>query len=168
LRFDLVLNNLVAWAVTTGKILMKSDGSPWRPIVHIEDISRAFVALLRADEDLVRGKAYNVGRTSENYRVREIAQIVGEVVPGCEVAFADGASPDTRNYRVSFDLIEKEIPGFKPVWTARKGAEEIYQAISERGLRLEEFEGPRFMRLAHLKDKLASGELDNDLRWNRS
>ena len=140
IRFDLVLNNLVAWAVTTQKIFLKSDGQAWRPIVHIADISSAFIALLEAPLDLIHCKAYNVGQTSENYRVREIATIVGEVVPNCEVAFADGAGADSRNYRVNCDLIQKEIPGFKPVWTARKAAEEIYEAILATGLKLEEFE----------------------------
>lgn len=165
IRFDLVLNNLVAWAATTQKIFLKSDGQAWRPIVHIADISRAFIALLDAPLDLIHCKAYNVGQTSENYRVREIATIVGEVVPDCEVAFADGASADSRNYRVNCDLIQKEIPGFKPVWTARKAAEEIYEAIKKNGLRLEEFEGEKFMRLARLKKHIADGAMDSELRW---
>lgn len=165
IRFDLVLNNLVAWAATTQKIFLKSDGQAWRPIVHIADISRAFIALLDAPLDLIHCKAYNVGQTSENYRVREIATIVGEVVPDCEVAFADGASADSRNYRVNCDLIQKEIPGFKPVWTARKAAEEIYEAIKKNGLKLEEFEGEKFMRLARLKKHIADGAMDSELRW---
>lgn len=165
IRFDLVLNNLVAWAATTQKIFLKSDGQAWRPIVHIADISRAFIALLDAPLDLIHCKAYNVGQTSENYRVREIATIVGEVVPNCEVAFADGASADSRNYRVNCDLIQKEIPGFKPVWTARKAAEEIYEAIKKNGLKLDEFEGEKFMRLACLKKHIADGAMDSELRW---
>lgn len=165
IRFDLVLNNLVAWAVTTRKVFLKSDGSAWRPIVHIADISRAFIALMEAPLAVVRGKAYNVGQTSENYRVRDIATIVGEVVPNCEVAFADGASVDSRNYRVNCDLIKKEVPAFKPIWTARKAAEEIYEAISRQGLKLEEFEGEKFMRLARLKKHIADGDMDAELRW---
>ena len=166
IRFDLVLNNLVAWAVTTKKIFLKSDGQAWRPIVHIADISSAFIALLEAPLDLIHCKAYNVGQTSENYRVREIATIVGEVVPNCEVAFADGAGADSRNYRVNCDLIQKEIPGFKPVWTARKAAEEIYEAILATGLKLEEFEGEKFIRLARLKKHIADGMMDSELRWS--
>ena len=166
IRFDLVLNNLVAWAVTTQKIFLKSDGQAWRPIVHIADISSAFIALLEAPLDLIHCKAYNVGQTSENYRVREIATIVGEVVPNCEVAFADGAGADSRNYRVNCDLIQKEIPGFKPVWTARKAAEEIYEAILATGLKLEEFEGEKFIRLARLKKHIADGMMDSELRWS--
>lgn len=165
IRFDLVLNNLVAWAVTTHKIFLKSDGTAWRPIVHIGDISAAFIALMEAPLEVVHGKAYNIGRTSENYQVRDIATIVGEVVPDCEVAFADGASADSRNYRVNCDLIQKEVPGFKPVWTARKAAEEIYEAIIKQGLKLEEFEGEKYMRLARLKKHISEGAMDSDLRW---
>ncbi|MCZ6673647.1 MAG: SDR family oxidoreductase [Verrucomicrobia bacterium] len=165
IRFDLVLNNLVAWAVTTRKVYLKSDGTAWRPIVHIADISSAFIALMEAPLDVVHCKAYNVGQTSENYRVRDIATIVGEVVPDCEVAFADGASVDSRNYRVNCDLIQKEVPGFKPVWTARKAAKEIYEAVVRQGLKLEEFEGDKFMRLARLKKHIADGLMDSELRW---
>ena len=165
LRFDLVLNNLVAWAYTTGKIFMKSDGTPWRPIVHIEDISRAFVAVLNAPVEKIHNEAFNVGQTSENYRVREIAQIVAEVVPGCEVSFADDAGPDKRNYRVNSDKIRRELPEFQPQWTARKGAEELYAAYQRLGLSLDEFEGPRYKRIAHIKEMIADGKIDNSLRW---
>jgi nucleoside-diphosphate-sugar epimerase len=165
LRFDLVLNNLVAWATTTGKIYMKSDGSPWRPIVHIEDISRAFLAALNAPIELVHNEAFNVGQTSENYRVRELAQIVAETVPGCEVSFAPDAGPDKRNYRVNCDKIQRVLPEFKPVWTARLGAQELYDSYRRFGLDLNEFEGPRFKRIAHLKELLASNRVDNALRW---
>lgn len=168
IRFDLVLNNLVAWAFTTGKVYLKSDGSAWRPIVHIEDIARAFIAVLNAEAPLVRGKAYNVGRTMENFRVREIAEMVGSIVPDCEVAFAEGASADTRNYRVSFDLIQREVPAFQPVWTAREGIREIHEAIRTHGLRLDEFEGARYMRLAHLKEKISGNLLNADLHWIRT
>jgi nucleoside-diphosphate-sugar epimerase len=165
IRFDLVLNNLVAWAATTQKIFLKSDGMAWRPIVHIADISRAFLALMDAPLSVIHCKAYNVGQTSENYRVRDIAKIVGEVVSGCAVKFAEGAGADTRNYRVNCDLIQKEIPSLKPIWTARKAAEEIYQSIRSNGLKLEEFEGPKFMRIAHLKKKIAEGAMDSSFRW---
>ncbi|MDX1741104.1 MAG: SDR family oxidoreductase, partial [Rhodothermales bacterium] len=141
LRFDLVLNNLVAWAVSEGKILIKSDGSPWRPIVHIEDISRAFLAMLDAPRDHIHNEAFNVGRTSENYQIREIAEIVGEVVPDCTVEFAEGASPDKRSYRVSFEKIADRIPAFKPVWDARAGVEEVYKALKDRNVTADDFEG---------------------------
>ncbi len=165
LRFDLVVNNLTAWAVTTGKVMMKSDGSPWRPIVHIEDISRAFLAVIKAPRDKIHNKAFNVGRTDENLRVREIANLVGELVPDCEVAFADGASPDTRNYRVNCDMIARELPDFVPQWTARKGVVECYDAYKKHGITLEEFEGPKYQRIGYIRNLLASGELTKSLRF---
>jgi nucleoside-diphosphate-sugar epimerase len=164
LRFDLVLNNLTAWAFTTGQVMLKSDGSPWRPIVHIADIARAFIAVLRTTEVMVRNEAFNIGRTGENYQVRQLAEIVGRVVPGCEVTFAEGASPDIRNYRVNCDKAPRVLRGFEPAWTARKGARECYEAFQRYGLTLEEFEGPRFARLAHIRQLLAEGVLRDDLR----
>jgi nucleoside-diphosphate-sugar epimerase len=165
LRFDLVLNNLVAWALTSGKVLLKSDGTPWRPIVHVEDMSRAFLAVLAAPREVVHAQAFNVGRDGENYRIREIADIVRETVPGCEIAFAEGAGPDLRNYRADFTKIARVLPGFQPQWDARKGARQLYQAYQDVGLRVEDFEGPRFRRIDQVKALLASGHLGPDLRW---
>jgi nucleoside-diphosphate-sugar epimerase len=165
LRFDLVLNNLTAWAFTTGLVYLKSDGSPWRPIVHIEDMSRAFLAALAAPRELVHNQAFNVGRTQENYQIREMAQIVAEVVPNSRVEFAAGAVADKRNYRVNCDKIVNTLPGYKPQWTARKGVEELYAAYKRVGLELEEFEGPRYRRLKHIKALIESGRLDEALRW---
>jgi nucleoside-diphosphate-sugar epimerase len=164
LRFDIVLNNLVAWGMTKGVILLKSDGSPLRPIVHIEDISRAFIAALEAPADVVRGQAFNVGRTEHNYRIRDIAQIVSEVVPNCTIELASDAGPDTRSYRVNFDKIARTLPAFKPRWDARKGAEQLYAAYKKSGVTLEEFEGARYNRIAHIRKLLADGALDSDLR----
>jgi nucleoside-diphosphate-sugar epimerase len=164
IRFDIVLNNLVAWAVTTGRIYLKSDGSPWRPIVHIQDISRAFIAALEAPEELVRGQAFNVGQTDHNYRIRDIASIVADVVPGCRLEFAPGASPDTRSYRVNFDKITRVLPAFKPQFDARRGAEELYAAYRQSNLTLEEFEGPRYQRISHIQKLIDSGILSADLR----
>lgn len=164
IRFDIVLNNLVAWAVTTGKIYLKSDGSPWRPIVHIEDISRAFIAALEAPEELVCNQAFNVGQTGHNYRIRDIAEIVAEVVPGCQLEFAPGASPDTRSYRVSFDKIARVLPGFRPQYDARRGAQQLYAAYRQSNLTLEEFEGPRYQRISHIQMLIAEGILGDDLR----
>jgi nucleoside-diphosphate-sugar epimerase len=164
MRFDIVLNNLVAWAVTTGQIYLKSDGSPWRPIVHIEDISRAFIAALGAPRDKVWNEAFNVGSTAQNYRIRDIADIVAKVVPGCRLEFATDAGPDTRCYRVSFDKIARVLPDFKPQWDARKGAEQLYEAYRSSKLTLEEFEGPRYQRIGHIKKLIADGVLDNSLR----
>jgi nucleoside-diphosphate-sugar epimerase len=164
LRFDIVLNNLVAWAFTTGKIHLKSDGTAWRPIVHIEDISRAFIAALEAPVDHVFNEAFNVGQTAHNYRIRELAEIVSTVVPGCQIEYAAGAEVDKRSYRVSFEKIKSKLPQFKPQWDARRGAEQLYQAYLSSGLTLEEFEGPRYQRIGHIKKLMADGLLGNDLR----
>jgi nucleoside-diphosphate-sugar epimerase len=164
MRFDIVLNNLVAWAVTTKQIYLKSDGSPWRPIVHIEDISRAFIAALAAPREKVFNEAFNVGNTTQNYRIREIADIVADVVPGCRLEFATDAGPDTRCYRVSFAKIERVLPDFKPQWDARKGAEQVYEAYRASKLTLEEFEGPRYQRISHIKKLIGDGILDSSLR----
>ncbi len=165
LRFDLVLNNLVAWAYTTGKVFLKSDGSPWRPIVHIEDISRAFVAVLHAPIEKVHNEAFNVGRSDQNFRIRELAEIVMQTVPGCQVTFADQAGPDKRNYRVDCSKIQRTIPEFKPVWDARKGAQELYEAYKRSDLRVEDFEGPKYKRIDHIKMLIDTGKLDPALRW---
>lgn len=164
LRFDIVLNNLVAWAITTGKIYLKSDGSPWRPIVHIEDISRAFLAALQAPAESVFNQAFNVGQTGQNYRIREIAEIVTQVVPNSRVEYAPDAGPDTRSYRVNFDKIARTLPGFKPQWDARKGAEQLFRAYRMSGVTVDEFEGPRYQRIGHIKKLLSEGALDGTLR----
>lgn len=164
LRFDLVVNNLTAWAVATGQIRMKSDGSPWRPLVHVEDVCTAFLAALEAPREAIHNEAFNVGSTSENYQVRDVATIVGEVVPDCAVSFADGASPDSRSYRVAFEKITERL-GWSPKWTVRDGAEQVYEVL--RGLKLasEVFEGERYSRIEHLKVLLADGRVSPDLRW---
>jgi nucleoside-diphosphate-sugar epimerase len=164
LRFDIVLNNLVAWAFTTGKIHLKSDGTPWRPIVHIEDISSAFIAALEAPEDVVFNEAFNVGQTAHNYQIRDLAEIVAAVVPGSTVEFANDAGPDTRSYRVSFEKIHRKLPAFKPKWDARAGAEQLYRTYRSSGLTLKEFEGPQYQRIGHIKKLLADGILDAELR----
>lgn len=164
-RFDVVLNNLVAWAYTSGLVYLKSDGTPWRPIVHIEDISRAFIAVLAAPREIVHSQSFNVGQTSENYRISEIAEIVKQVVPNTKVEFAEGAGPDLRCYRADFSKITRVLPSFKPQWTARKGAEQLYEAYKRIGLTLEEFEGPRYKRIDHIRLLLKNKRLDNSLRW---
>jgi len=164
LRFDIVLNNLVAWAVTTKQIMLKSDGSPWRPIVHIEDISRAFIAALEAPRDTVFNQAFNVGQTAHNYRIRDLAEIVADVVPGCSLELAADAGADKRSYRVSFEKIKRMLPAFKPQWDARKGAEQLYQSYLASGVTLEEFEGPRYQRIGHIKKLIAEDIVGTDLR----
>jgi nucleoside-diphosphate-sugar epimerase len=165
LRFDIVLNNLVAWAVTTGRIHLKSDGTPWRPIVHIEDISRAFLAVLEAPREAVHNQVFNVGRTDENFQIRELAEIVRDTVPGCEIEFATDAGPDARSYRVDFEKIERTLPQFQPQWRVREGARQLYDAYKGSGLRLEDFEGPRYRRIDHVRELIAKGRLDASLRW---
>lgn len=165
MRFDIVLNNLVAWAYTTGRVLLKSDGTPWRPIVHIEDIGRAFLAVLEAPREVTHNQALNVGSTAENYQIRQLAEIVRETVPGSTVELAEGASPDPRNYRVDFGKIERLLPGYQPQWTARRGARELFDAYRSIGLGRDEYEGPRYKRIAHLERMMAEGQIDANLRW---
>ena len=168
LRFDLVLNNLVAWALTTGRVYIKSDGTPWRPIVHIEDISRAFIAVMNAPRELIHNEAFNVGRNEDNYRIRELADIVEDVVPGCTIEYAADGGPDKRCYRVDCSKILNTLPEFKPQWNARKGAEELLAAYQKIGLTLEEFEGERYKRIAHIQKLMRENLLDESLRWNTS
>ncbi|SFD18927.1 NAD-dependent epimerase/dehydratase family protein [Tropicimonas isoalkanivorans] len=164
LRFDLVLNNLVAHAVTAGEIFMKSDGTPWRPIVHIEDIARAFCATLEADEDVIRNEAFNVGITEQNYRISELAEIVADVVPNARITYAEDAGPDLRCYRVSCDKIRAAMPWFEPQWDAVKGAEEVFAACLAAGLTREDFEGVPYQRIGHLRMLTWEGILKDDLR----
>lgn len=165
LRGDLVVNNLVGYAVTLGEVLMKSDGSPWRPLVHIEDISRAFVAALEAPREMVHLEAFNIGRTEENYRVREVAEIVADVVPDTALAFADGAGPDKRNYRVDCSKAERFLPGYEPTWTVRRGVEQLYEAYMLHGIDLEALTGERFQRIKRVQQLMSQDVLGADLRW---
>ncbi len=165
IRFDLVLNNLTAWAMTTGRVYLKSDGTPWRPVVHVEDISRAYIAALEAPRETVYNEAFNVGSTAENYQMRDLAEIVKEVVPGCDIDYAPDAGPDKRCYRVDCNKIARVLPGFKPQWTVRRGVEELYDNYQRVGLDLEEFEGVRYMRIGHIKLLVNDGLLDENLRW---
>ncbi|UCD75419.1 MAG: SDR family oxidoreductase [Phycisphaerales bacterium] len=164
-RADVVLNNLVCWAWTTGRVRILSDGSPWRPLVHVEDICRAFLAALAAPRPAIHNQAFNVGRAGENYRVRDLAEIVRQVVPGCEVECGEQAAPDARDYRVDFNKIRRELPGFAPTWDVRLGAEEVYRAIAAADLTESDFRGGRCTRLARLRELLEAGLLDETLRW---
>lgn len=165
LRADLVLNNLVGWAFTTGCVHLKSDGTAWRPIVHIEDISRAFCAALEAPRKVVHNKAFNVGVTEENYRIRDLAEIVRETVPNSRIEYATGAATDKRCYRVDCHKILEELPAFKPKWNAKLGARELYEAYQLCGLTLTNLEGPKYMRVAMVKQLQKSGDLDVMLQW---
>jgi nucleoside-diphosphate-sugar epimerase len=165
LRVDLVLNNLVGWAFTTGKVKIMSDGTPWRPLIHIEDISRATLAVLEAPREAVHCEAFNVGRNDENYQVRELAEIVRETVGDCELEYAASGGPDPRSYRVDFTRFAEAFPDAGLRWTARDGAREVLDAYREVNLTLEDFEGDRYVRLKHLRLLLDRGELDTELRW---
>ncbi len=164
LRFDLVVNNLTAWAYTTGQVFLKSDGTSWRPLVHVEDISRAFIAVLHAPRELVHNQAFNVGRNEENYQIRDVAKIVEGVVPESRAEFADGAQADKRNYRVDCTKIQRTLPEFNPAWDVKKGALDLYQAYKRVGVTLKEFEGPRYKRVDHIKGLLEEGVIDPSFR----
>jgi len=164
LRLDIVLNDLVASAYTTGRIYVKSDGTPWRPIVHIRDICSAILAVLEAPRQSIHNEVFNVGRTEENYRIRELADIVSETVPGCRVEYAPGGGPDKRCYRVICDKFLRTVPSFQPQWTARKGAQELYDAYCAVGLTQEDVQDGRFVRLSHIRRLLSSGQVDLSLR----
>lgn len=164
LRLDIVLNDLVASAFTTGRILIKSDGTPWRPIVHIRDIIAAIVAVLDAPRDLIHNETFNVGRTEENYRIRELADIVAETVPGCQVEYAPGGGPDKRCYRVTCEKIKRVLPGFRPEWTARKGAQELFEAYRAAGFTAEDVANGRYVRIREIQRLQHAGLLDNSLR----
>jgi nucleoside-diphosphate-sugar epimerase len=165
LRVDLVLNNLVGWAVTTGRIHLMSDGTPWRPLVHVEDIARAFIAVLAAPREAVHDEAFNVGQTSANYRIRELADVVAETVPGCAVTYAEGAGPDKRCYRVDCTKIARVLPHWQPRWDARSGAAQLAAAYRAAGLTEEGFRGARYVRLSRIRELMATGSLDPNLRW---
>lgn len=159
LRADIVVNNLTGTAFTQGSVRLQSDGSPWRPLVHVEDISRAFLALLEAPRDVVHNQAFNVGRDEDVVQIRTIAEQVSDIT-GAPVSFADGAGPDTRNYQVDFTKIRSEVPAFEPQWTIPQGIQEIWSHAAERGLTAEDFEGPRFVRLQRIQQLAAEGRLD--------
>lgn len=165
-RGDLVVNNLTAFAFATGEVLMQSDGTPWRPLVHIEDISRAFLCMLEAPREQVHGEAFNVGADEENYQIRDIAKIVEQVVPGSRVALAKDAGPDKRSYRVSFAKLRETFPELTLKWDVRSSAEQMYAAYRDNALTIDDFKGSRFMRIARLKELMAAGRLDEQLRWS--
>jgi hypothetical protein len=167
MRGDIVVNNLVAFAHTTGNVRMESDGTPWRPLVHIEDISRAFLAVLGARREVVHNEAFNIGRDNENYQIRDVAKIVEQAVPGSEVSFASNAGPDRRSYRVSFAKASKALPDFRPQWTVARGAAEMLDGFRRFDLTLDDFTSPRFYRIKRIKELLDEEQIDSTLRWRR-
>jgi nucleoside-diphosphate-sugar epimerase len=168
LRLDIVLNNLVAWAHTTGAIRLQSDGSAWRPLVHIRDISKATLALLDAPADAIRGCAFNIGTDEQNYTIRQLAEIVRQRLPDCEIEYAEGASPDTRSYRVDFSRFHDAFPDCEFEWTAERGADELATAYEAVGLTADELSGERYLRLGRIKHLLADHALTDELRWTAS
>ena len=165
LRLDIVLNNLVGWALTTGRVRILSDGTPWRPLVHVEDIARATLAFLEAPAEIVAGEAFNVGADAANYQVRELAEIARDAVGGCEIEYADAGDPDPRSYRVDFGKLRRTFPGLALTWTARAGADELVSAYRRAGLTFDDFDGPRYTRLKRLRELSEKGALDGALRW---
>jgi nucleoside-diphosphate-sugar epimerase len=165
LRGDIVINNLVAYAFTTGEVRMQSDGSPWRPFAHIEDISRGFLAALEAPREAIHDEAFNVGRDEDNHQIRDVARMVEKTVPGASVTLANGAGPDKRTYRVSFAKVTHGLPGFEPQWTVQRGIEELLAAYDAGGLTIEDFLSSRFQRITRIRELLDAGELGEDLRW---
>ena len=165
LRVDVVVNNLVGYAHTTGEILIQSDGTPWRPLVHVDDIAGAFLAVLGAPRELVHDQAFNVGASSENYRIRDVAEIVADVVAGARASFAPGAGPDKRSYQVDCSKITRLLPEFQPRWTVRRGVEQLHDAYVRNGLDLEEFTGARYLRIKRVLELQEAGRLDEDLRF---
>lgn len=165
LRLDIVLNDFVAAALTTGLIHIKSDGTPWRPIVHIRDIIQAMICVLDAPKDAIHNQTFNVGSTSENYRISELASIVEGTVPDCRIDYAPGGGPDKRCYRVNCDKIQRVLPAFKPQWTARMGARELYNAYRSAGLTADDVKSGRYFRINTIQRLLQSGKLDSTLHW---
>jgi len=168
LRVDLVVNSLVGYAYTTEEVLIQSDGSPWRPLAHVEDICRAFLAVLHAPRELIHNQAFNVGRSEENYRIRDVAEMVREVVPGSVVKYAEGGGPDLRCYRVNCGKIARLLPDFNPRWTVRKGVEQLYDAYRRYGLTAFEFMGTKYLRIKRIKQLQSEGLLDGSLRWRNA
>jgi nucleoside-diphosphate-sugar epimerase len=165
LRADVVVNNLVGVAFTTGEVLIQSDGTPWRPLVHIEDIARAFIAVLHAPRESVHNEAFNVGRNEENYRVRDLGTLVEQVVPGSKVRYAEGGGPDPRCYRVDCGKLMRTLPEYRPQWTVRQGMEQLRDAFARNGLTRDEFLGDRYFRIKRLRALQSAGFIDESLRW---
>jgi nucleoside-diphosphate-sugar epimerase len=165
LRLDLVVNSLVAYAAATGDVLIQSDGTPWRPLVHIEDISRAFLAVLHAPREVVHNQAFNVGHSDENYRIREVADLVREIVPNSTIRYAEGGGPDLRCYRVNCDKIARALPEFQPKWTVARGVEQLYAAYLRNGLAADDLTSSKYLRIKRIKEQQAAGKMDDAMRW---
>jgi nucleoside-diphosphate-sugar epimerase len=165
LRVDVVVNNLVGFARTTGKVLIQSDGTPWRPLVHVDDIASAFLSVLDAPRRLVHDEAFNVGSSEENYRIWEVAEIVEDIVPDARATFAADGGPDKRSYQVDCSKIARVLATFEPRWTVRRGVEQLSEAYERNDLSFEQFTGTRYLRINRVRELQESGRLDDDLRW---
>lgn len=168
LRLDLVVNDLVASAYATGEVLIKSDGTPWRPLVHVEDVASAVAAALEAPSDAIHNEAFNIGRTTQNFQIREVAQIVMAAVAGSRVAYAEDGGPDERCYRVDFSKAENALPGYRPTWTVEDGVAQLVDAYQRNGLTAEQLTGSRFVRLRRIRELREAGRLDGSLRWTQA
>jgi nucleoside-diphosphate-sugar epimerase len=164
MRFDIVLNNLAGLAWAKHEIAMTSDGTPWRPLVHSLDICRAVVAVLEAPREIVHNQIFNVGNTSHNYRVRDIAGIVADVFPGCTLSFG-APSADQRSYRVSFEKIRKQLPGFECEWDAKRGAQQLYRLFKRIDMRADDFNYRSFTRLKQLEYLIRTRQIDDHFFW---
>jgi nucleoside-diphosphate-sugar epimerase len=164
LRLDIVVNNLSAVALTTGDVRLQSDGTPWRPLVHIEDISRAFAAVLAAPREVVHDQAFNVGLPEGNMQVRDIAEMVREAVPGSTLSLADNAGPDLRDYRVDFSKLAQTFPDLRLQWSVRDGVDELIAAYTKYDLTYDDFMSSRFVRLRRIRELLEAGQVDEMLR----
>jgi nucleoside-diphosphate-sugar epimerase len=168
MRFDVMLNHLTAWAYAASKIFLKNEETTWHAIVHIEDICRAFLAVLQAPREIVHNQAFNVGRPGENYRIREIAEFIRETIPHCAIFYAVDAEPNERYYCIDSSKIHAALPAFQPQWTARQGAAQLFSVYRRVGITLDEIDGPLFNRINHLKMLLRVGMLDTGLRWRNN
>jgi nucleoside-diphosphate-sugar epimerase len=168
LRGDVVVNNLVGWAHATGEVRLQSDGQQWRPLVHVRDIAKAFVAMLEADRDAIHNQAFNVGSDDGNLRIRTVAELVEGAVTGSRVTFAEGAGADARDYRVDFRKLHDHVPAAAPDWTVAAGIRELVDAYARVGMTIDDLTGPRYTRLARINELRAAGLLDAELRWTDS
>jgi nucleoside-diphosphate-sugar epimerase len=168
MRFDTVFNNLVGSAVATGEIVLYSDGTPWRPVVHVNDVARAFLEVLRAPREHVHNHAFNVGANDLNHQVRELAEIAVATVPGSKLVVLGEPGADQRTYKADFGKFAATFPEFAFEWSAERGAEDLHRAFSSVGLTSELFRDDRFTRLTWLRRLLESGQIDDSLRWTRA
>jgi nucleoside-diphosphate-sugar epimerase len=166
MRFDIVLNNLSGFAWTTKEIKMTSDGTPWRPLVHVEDICQAMALALEAPRDCIHNEILNVGDDVQNYRVREIAEIVGKAFNGCSLSFGQHGG-DNRSYRIAFAKIQRHLPGFRCRWSAERGAHQLFEIFQRIGMTKEMFAYRAFTRIEQLKHLLATGQIDKSFYWHK-